>query len=74
MSDTPNTPLWCNGGRRYIKHKVEALIPALWKLWAPERAWGASGATGYLLFLKKMREKGVVVGICVFLLIPDTST
>jgi hypothetical protein len=32
---------------------------ALWKFWALERAWGASGATGYLLSPKKRGEKGV---------------
>jgi hypothetical protein len=47
-----------------IRHKVEALNPALWKFWAPNRAWGASGATGYLLFPKKLREKGVAVDMC----------
>jgi hypothetical protein len=36
LSDAPNTPLWCHGGRRYIKHKVEALNPALWKLGTQE--------------------------------------
>jgi hypothetical protein len=50
------------------------LIPALWKLWAPERAWGATGATGYLLFPNKRGEKGVVLRICVFRLIPDRTT
>jgi hypothetical protein len=30
--------------------------------WAPERAWGASGATGYLLS-PKIGEEGVVVGM-----------
>jgi hypothetical protein len=39
-----------------------------------KRAWGASGATGYLLFPKKRGEKGVVVGVCVFRLLPDTPT
>jgi hypothetical protein len=61
-------------GRRKIRHKVEALIPTLWKSWALKRARGASGATGYLLFPKKMGEKGVVLGICVFRLLADTST
>jgi hypothetical protein len=74
LSDAPPLPMWCHGGRRSVKHKVEALIPALWKFWAPNRAWGASGATGYLLFSKKMGEKGVVLGICVFRLLADTST
>jgi hypothetical protein len=31
LSDVPSTPLWCHGGRRYIRYKVEALNPALWK-------------------------------------------
>jgi hypothetical protein len=35
---------------------------------------GASGATGYLLFPKKLGQKGVVVGVCVFRLLPDTLT
>jgi hypothetical protein len=73
----------CAGGRRArlaatypsrIRHKVEALNPALWKFWAPKRAWGASGATGYLLLPKQLGEKGVVVGICVFRLLPNTPT
>ncbi len=51
------------------------MIPALWKFWAPERAWGASGATGYRVYSPKEEgEKGIVVGACVFLLIPDTFT
>jgi hypothetical protein len=61
-------------GRRKIRHKVEALNPALWKFWALKRARGASGATGYLLSPKKLGEKGVVVGTCVFLLLPGSPT
>jgi hypothetical protein len=45
-------------GRRYIKHKVEASNPALWKFWAPNRARGASGATGYLLSPTVWGRKG----------------
>jgi len=45
-----------------IRHKVEAKNPALWKLWAPNRAWGASGATGYLLCPLDIGEKGVTRG------------
>jgi hypothetical protein len=56
-----------------IRHKVEASNPALWKMGTRE-GLGASGATGYLLFPKKRGEKGVVVGICVFLLLPDRPT
>jgi hypothetical protein len=47
MSDVPSPPLCWYVRRRYIWHKVEAKIPALRKRWAPNRAWGASGATGY---------------------------
>src|SRR5215211_5558452 len=32
LRDAPSIPLWCNGGRRYIRYKVEALNPVLWKL------------------------------------------
>jgi hypothetical protein len=61
-------------GRRKIRHKVEALNPALWKFWALKRARGASGATGYLLSPKKLGEKGVVLGICAIRLLPDRPT
>jgi hypothetical protein len=42
--------------QRYVTHKVEASNPALRKLWAPNRARGANGATGYLL--SPYRDKG----------------
>jgi hypothetical protein len=47
LRDAFTTPLWCHDRRRYIGHKVEAPNPVLRKFWALERAWGASGATGY---------------------------
>ena len=46
LVDTPGVRLCCHGGRRYIRHKVEALNLALWKT-GTQRGWGASGATGY---------------------------
>jgi hypothetical protein len=50
-----------------IRHKVEALNPALWKLWAPNRAWGASGATGYLLCpLETKGRKGYAWSVYAF--------
>jgi hypothetical protein len=36
LSDAQPLPLWCHGGRRNIKHKVEALNPALRKLGTQE--------------------------------------
>ena len=56
-------------GATKTKHKVEAENLALRKFWAPNRAWGASGATGYLLIPKKLGEEGVVVGMS---LVPPT--
>jgi pimeloyl-ACP methyl ester carboxylesterase len=53
---------WCHGGRRNIKHKVEALNPALWKTGTREGLGGASGATGYLLSSKKRGRKGLCSG------------
>ncbi len=49
------------GEQRYISHKVEAKNPALRKKRAPDRAWGASGATGYLLYPLQM---GGGKGLC----------
>src|SRR5687767_11797079 len=36
LRDAPSLPLWCHGGRRSFKHKVEALNPALRKLGTQE--------------------------------------
>ena len=49
--------------------------PRPWKTGTKEGLGGASGATGYRVYSPKEEgEKGVVVGACVFLLIPDTFT
>jgi hypothetical protein len=63
LSDAPSTPLWCHGGRRYIKHKVEALNPALWKLGTQE-GLGSQWCNRLPSIPKKLGEKGVVVGMC----------
>jgi hypothetical protein len=49
---------------KVIRHKVEALNPALWKKLGTQRGVGASGATGYLLCPLDIGRKGLrVVGI-----------
>src|SRR5687768_425837 len=71
LSDAPSTPLWCHGGRRYIKHKVEALNPALWKLgtqeglgsqWCnrlpsiPQEVGGERGCGRYVLYASYLTD------------------
>src|SRR5918997_3800362 len=64
--------LWCHGGQRYINHKVEAKIPALWNKRAPDRARGASGATRYLPYPLRMRgREGVAWAVWDFRHLPD---
>jgi hypothetical protein len=58
------------GEQSNTSHKVEAKTPALRKKRAPNRARGASGATGYLLS-PEMGEEGVVWSVCGFRLLPD---
>jgi hypothetical protein len=59
-------------GLRKIRHKVEALNPALWKLGTQEGLGSQWCNRLPRLFPKKRGEKGVVVGTCVFRLLPDT--
>ena len=61
-------------GPRKIRHKVEALNPALWKLGTREGLVSQWCNRLPRLFPKKLGEKGVVVGVCVFPLLPDTPT
>lgn len=58
----------------YVRHKVDALNPAIRKTGTQE-GWGASGATGYRLCpLKRLADEGVVWAVCSIRLLPDTPT
>ena len=56
-----------------MKHKVEALIPALWKTGTRE-GLGSQWCNRLPSIPQEDGEKGVVVGACVFRLLADTST
>ena len=58
---------------RNIRHKVEALNPALWKLGTRE-GLVSQWCNRLPCILQEEGEKGVVVGVCVFLLLPDRLT
>jgi hypothetical protein len=61
-------------GLRKTRHKVEAENPALWKLGTREGLGSQWCNRLPRLFPKKLGEKGVVVGTCVFRLLPDRTT
>jgi hypothetical protein len=59
---------------RKIRHKVEALNPALWKLGTREGLGSQWCNRLPRLFPIKRGEKGVVVGICAIRLLRDRTT
>ena len=61
-------------GRRKIRHKVEALNPALWKLGTQEGLESQWCNRLPSIPQEVGGERGCVVGVCVFLLLADTPT
>ena len=57
---------------KVIRHKVEAKNPALRKRRAPNRAWGASGAPGYLLLCPLADIRGGRAGVAGMRFSPPT--